>query len=412
MNLVKTLLPEWFSVLLRPIYHWLLSCIAAFFYGRPSRKLVVIGVTGTNGKTSVVEFVSQILRSSGIKTASISSVYFRVGDDVQKNEFKMTMPGRFFLQKFLRRAMDEGATHAVLEITSEGVKQFRHKNIDWDILALTNITPEHIESHGSFENYRKAKEKVFAELSKTFRKPSIPKMIIVNGDDPESQNFLKYDADKKIIYSKKDAPQDTKLPGEFNLYNLAAAIKVAEALGVDQEKIRQAVGKIEGVPGRMEFVQRETFSVVIDYAHTPDALRKVYETLRGANKKLICVLGSAGGGRDKWKRKEMGKIASEFCAQIIITNEDPYDENPAGIIDEVALGAEESARVSPEKAAQTSITKILDRKEAINRAIQNARPGDVVIITGKGVEPWIMGPAGQKIPWDDREIAREALKQL
>ena len=190
LSLIKKFIPGPVFNFLQPIYHRLLSVLAVIFYGRPSQKMVVVGVTGTNGKTSVVEFIFQILKEAGVKTASVSSLYFRIGDEAEKNTLKMTMPGRFFLQKFLRRALRAGCAHAILEITSEGIKQFRHKNIDWDILVLTNITPEHIESHGSFENYRREKEKVFAELSKTERKSSAFKTIIVNADDPASRYFL------------------------------------------------------------------------------------------------------------------------------------------------------------------------------------------------------------------------------
>ncbi len=411
MKFFKKIIPAPIFNFLQPFYHRVLSVLAVIFYGRPSRKMVVIGVTGTNGKTSVVEFIFQILREADIKAASVSSLYFRIGDEMEKNMLKMTMPGKFFLQKFLRRALNGGATHAILEITSEGIRQFRHKNIDWDILVLTNITPEHIESHGSFEKYRAAKEKVFAGLSKTFRKPDTPKTIIVNIDDPSAGHFLKYDADKKITYSKNDAPKNEKLLGEFNLYNLAAAVKTAEVLGIPAEVIKRAAEKIEGVPGRMEFIQHEPFAVIVDYAHTPDALRKVYEAvksykLQATSYKLICVLGSAGGGRDKWKRPEMGKIAAEFCDEIILTNEDPYDENPAAILEEIAAG------FSQIRNPKSEIRKILDRREAIERVISDAKEGNVVIITGKGAEPWMMGPRGTKTKWDDREEAKDALAKL
>ncbi|MEK7599248.1 MAG: UDP-N-acetylmuramoyl-L-alanyl-D-glutamate--2,6-diaminopimelate ligase [Patescibacteria group bacterium] len=417
----------------QPLYHWFLANFAAFWHGRPSRDMVVIGVTGTNGKTSVVEFIFHILTAAGLKAASISSVYFRIGEEAKKNNLKMTMPGRFFMQKFLRRARNKGATYAVLEITSEGIKQFRHKNIDWDILVLTNIAPEHIEAHGSFENYRRAKEKVFAGFFKTFRKPDVAKTIIVNADDPSTDQFLKYPADKKISYRpslifKKETASGiefeyrgrafkTKLIGDFNLANLLAAVVACESLGISDAVSKAAVESIAGVPGRMEFIQRRPFAAVVDYAHTPDALFKVYETLKsylvpeqalyGAGKlqanKLICVLGSAGGGRDKWKRPEMGKIAARYCDEIILTNEDPYDEDPDAIICEIesGIGNDESK----------NLRKISDRKEAIRQAISAAGAGDIVIITGKGSEPWMMGPNGQKIAWDDRQIAREAISK-
>jgi UDP-N-acetylmuramoyl-L-alanyl-D-glutamate--2,6-diaminopimelate ligase len=426
----KKIIPSVFFNAVQPLYHYFLASLAAFWHGRPSRGMIVIGVTGTNGKTSVVEFIFHILKEAGLKAASISSVYFRIGEETKKNDLKMTMPGRFFLQRFLRRAKNEKSRYAVLEITSEGIKQFRHKNIDWDILVLTNIAPEHIEVHGSFENYCRIKEKVFAGLFKTFRKPGIPKTIVINADDPAAGQFLKYPADQKITYRpslifKKETENGiefeyrgrvfrTKLEAGFNLDNLLAAITVCQSLGVSEKAIKAAVQSVVGVPGRMEFIQREPFAVVVDYAHTPDALEKVYETLVGQkpearSQKLICVLGSAGGGRDKWKRKEFGRIASQFCQEIILTNEDPYDENPETILEEIASGF---SQIPNSKFQIPNFYKILDRREAIKKAISDAKPGDTVIITGKGSEPWMMMAKGRKIPWDDRIVVKEELNML
>ncbi len=178
---------------------------------------------------------------------------------------------------------------------------------------------------------------------------------------------------------------------------IAAAAALASALGIGEDAIRRGVAKVENVPGRMEYIQREPFAVVVDYAHTPDALHGVYQTFKG--KRMICVLGAAGGGRDKWKRPEFGRIASEFCDEIILTNEDPYDENPETILSDI------------EKGATKSVIKILDRADAIRHAIRDAQAGDAVIITGKGCEPWLMGPHGTKTPWDDRKTARDALAE-
>ena len=441
---VKRFIPSFIFDFFQPGYHRILSLLSAFVYGHPSRDMIVVGVTGTNGKSTVVELVSRILEEKGWKVASASSIRFKVGAREWPNERKMTVPGRFFLQKFLYEAKKEGATHAVLEATSEGIKQFRHKGIDWDILVLTNVAPEHIEAHGSFEAYKKIKEKLFEGLALTGRKKNQPKIIIANGDDASREDFLKYEADQKWVFSKVSnagfrvrhirvlnpksfslGPRgieididseliSSPLLGEFNFYNILAAVAVARALNLTWEEIKKGVLKVNLIPGRMEFVQKEPFSVVVDYAHTPDALLQVYKTLisyklTADSYKLICVLGSAGGGRDKWKRREMGRIAAEHCSRIIVTNEDPYDEDPVGIINEVAAGAEEKLRELGVKPAREKILKIIDRKEAINSAVKSARPGDVVIITGKGCEPFIMGPGGQKIPWDDRRAAREAL---
>lgn len=396
------------------MYHLLLAELAAIWYRNPSRGMTVIGVTGTNGKSTTVELIAKILEEAGFKVVSVSSVRFKIGDRERPNTLKMTMPGRGGLQKFLASAKREHATHAVLEATSEGIRQSRHRGIAWDALVLTNVTPEHIESHGSFEKYRRAKEKLFKYLSKTHRKNEIPKVMVVNADDASRDKFLCYDADKKITYSVKEYEVAfendgmriltpigmeirSKLTGVFNLANIAAAVTLARALNIGWDEIKRGIEKVDVVAGRMEYIQREPFAVIVDYAHTPDALHKVYEALKG--RRLICVLGAAGGGRDKWKRPEFGKIASEFCSEVILTNEDPYDENPQTILLEIEAGV----------GAGTKALKILDRGTAIERAIHDAKAGDTVIITGKGCEPWIMGPHDSKTAWDDREVVRKAL---
>lgn len=387
IRFAKKFIPKSIFRFFQPIYHWLLAYFAALLYGFPSKKLKVIGVTGTNGKSTVVAMISAILEEAGKSVASVSSLRFRVNDNEWKNTLKMTMPGRFKLQKFLRDAVLSGCKYAVIEVTSEGIKQFRNKGINFFMAVLTNVTPEHIESHGSFEKYRTEKAKLFYAS----------KIHVLNKDDYNFEFFKKISAQKKVFYSKNDLPSDLnlKLIGEFNKENAAAAYAAARELGISEETIKSALEKIEGVPGRLEFVQKEPFIVVVDYAHTPDALKKVYQTLRNGRGGLICVLGAAGGGRDKWKRPEMGKIAREFCDKVILTNEDPYDEPPEKILDDIGEGR-----------------KILDRREAIREALKSAKPGDTVIITGKGAEPWIMGPNGQKIPWDDRNVVKEELSHL
>ena len=334
---------------------------------------------------------------------------------------KMTMPGRFTIQKFLTRAVRAGCKYAVLEVTSEGIKQFRHRGIDFYMAILTNITPEHIESHGTFENYRAAKAELFKKT----------KIHILNGEDPSIEYFAKIPAETRIVYLKKDLSQDfhLKLPGDFNTENAAAAYHAAKFLGIERQIIKKVLESFENVSGRMEFIRREPFSVVVDYAHTPDALFKVYGTLKSENTKseipaspagrqnpkLICVFGSAGGGRDKWKRPEMGKIAARFCDEIILTNEDPYDENPQAILKDIENGFSQILNLKSEilnKLKTINHKLILDRREAIREALKLAQPGDTVIITGKGAEPWLMGPNGTKIPWDDREVVREELKNL
>ncbi|MBU2109854.1 hypothetical protein KKB71_02820, partial [Patescibacteria group bacterium] len=316
----------------------------------------------------------------------------------------------FFMQKFLRKAVKQKCQYVILEMTSEGAIQHRHKFIELNALIFTNLAPEHIESHGSFENYRNAKLKYFKALEKSDKNL---KIIIINEDDPNASYFLNFNIDNKIKYGLKNLesynikiPQ--KLMGEFNLYNISAAIAFAKSQNIDTETVKSAIEKFSGIEGRMEEINEgQDFKIIVDYAHTPDSLEKVYETFQTSRK--ICVLGSAGGGRDKWKRPEMGKIASRHCDQIILTNEDPYDENPAKILDDIEAGFSEIRNSNIEIR---NYEKILDRREAIQKSLSYAKTGDAVIITGKGAEPWLMGPKGTKIKWDDREVVREALKQI
>ena len=393
-SLIKKIIPDF----LLSSYHYFLSWIGAFLYGFPSKKMTVIGVTGTSGKSTVVELCANIFQEAlrqaqgkQFKTASISSIKFKIGDKEWENKLKMTMPGRMKVQRFLSQANKAGCKYTVLEVTSEGIKQHRHKFIDFDVAVFTNLSPEHIESHGSFEKYRAAKAKLFQQVKK---------IHIINIDDKNAEHFLKYFAEKKIKYGIDDAeilPKDLKLLGKFNLYNAITATKTAMSQGISLETCKRALEKVKAIPGRMEVVVKEPFTVIVDYAHTSQSLKKVYETFK--NSKLICVLGSCGGGRDKWKRPVLGKIAAQYCQKIIVTNEDPYDEDPMNIINQVAEGTKGKAE------------KILDRKEAIKEALKTAKQGDVVIITGKGSEPWMCIKNGKKIPWSDREIVLDFLRK-
>jgi UDP-N-acetylmuramoyl-L-alanyl-D-glutamate--2,6-diaminopimelate ligase len=392
------------------MYHWTLAWAAALRYGFPSRNLFVIGVTGTNGKSTVVALLSAILQEAGVQTASASSLRFQIRHREEKNMLKMTMPGRFKLQRFLRSAVRAGCTHAVIEVTSEGIKQYRHLGISFSMAILTNVTPEHIESHGGFENYRATKAKLF------YNAP----IHVLNADDKNIHFFQLIPAKLTRIYSRSEVSDNVapQFIGDFNKENIAAAIAAARILNISDERILSALKKIKGVPGRLEFVVREPFSVIVDYAHTPDALTKVYETLNNykletKNSKLICVLGSAGGGRDVWKRPEMGAIAAGHCDQIFITNEDPYDEDPMTIIKSVARGAEAVFEGNDKQSTINSKLQIVpDRREAIQKAVGSAQRGDVVIITGKGAEPFLVAANGEKIPWDDREVVKEELARV
>ncbi len=379
-------------------YHLGLAFLGAVLYRFPSRKLKVIGVTGTNGKTTVVSFITEIFEEAGFKAASLSGIKFKINEKEWPNKLKMTMPGRFKIQKFFRQAVSAKCQYAVLEVTSEGIKQHRHRFIDFDAAVFTNLSQEHIEAHKGFENYRKAKGRLF-QAAKNIH--------IINLDDKNADYFLQFPAKKKYTYglsqgdvNTKNTEFNLKLIGNFNIYNALAAISVGLAYGVKPVICTKAVEKIEGVPGRMELVLKEPFKVFVDYAFTPNALEKVYQTLKPSGAKMICVLGACGGGRDKWKRPVLGKIADKYCDEVIVTNEDPYDEDPMTIINEVAHGVGSKAQ------------KISERREAIKKSLAIAGQGDTVVITGKGCEPWICVAGGKKIAWDDRQVVIEEVKAL
>jgi len=399
--LIKELIKKFIPSFILYWYHWKLAFLAVLLYRFPSKKIKVIGITGTNGKSTVAEMTSKILEEAGYKTAVLSSIRFKIGEKDWPNTLKMTMPGRFKIQKFLRQAVNSGCEYAVLEVTSEGIKQYRHRFIDFEAAVFTNLTPEHIEAHAGFENYRAAKGKLF-QAAKNIH--------VINLDDENAEYFLRFPADKKYTYglnqgniNNKNIQLQLSLMGSFNIYNALSAICVGLSQGINLETCKAAVEKIKGIPGRMEEVVSEPFKVFVDYAFTPNALEKAYQSLTTNYKlqtnKLICVLGACGGGRDKWKRPILGKLAAKYCDEVIVTNEDPYDENPMEIIEQVANGTNGKAK------------KILDRREAIKKSLESAKPNDIVIITGKGCEPWIV-EKGKKIPWDDRQVAREEMLKL
>ena len=422
------------------LYHLWFAELGALYYGKPSTKLCVIGVTGTKGKSTTSELVRTVLASAGHKVALASTIHFRIGDDIEPNLFKMTMPGRAYLQWFMRKALDAGCTHVVLEMSSEGAKQFRHKGIELDALVFTNLQPEHIESHGSMEAYAEAKLSLAKGLEESAKRPRI---IVANMDDAYGERFLQSAVEIKAPFCLADADpytvDDTSvrfvykptrtstsggngelftvpLPGLFNLRNILATIALSVAMGIDTKIIKKALEHVQPILGRAQRVEAgQDFAVVVDYAHTPDSLRALLETY--AKSTIICVMGSTGGGRDQWKRPEMGRIADELCEMSILTNEDPYDEDPQKILGEI------------EKGFVVHTPKIVfDRRKAIAEALKEAQTlrstrqahseqtqGNekvAVLITGKGTDPYIMGPGGTKEPWSDKRVAEEELRRL
>lgn len=415
LRIGRRIIPKQIFAAAQPIYHYLLALSGALAYRFPSRDLCVVLVTGTKGKTTTSELVNAVLEGAGFKTALAGTLRFKIGDQSRPNRYKMTIPGRWFLQSFLRDAVNAGCTHAVIEMTSEGAKQFRHKFLSVDAVIFLNISPEHIESHGSFENYLAAK----LEIARTLASSTKPRRIMIaNGDDEHAQDFFTASGNAEHVsfsltqaehlaqtergstFSFRGTPVTLSLPGTFNVKNALAALTLGNALGISEPSMVHALGKIDLVRGRMEHIEGgQPFSVIVDYAHTADSLENAYGANPNARK--ICVLGSTGGGRDRWKRKEMGTVANTHCAEIILTNEDPYDEDPAQIVADVKQGI-----------TDTPCTIIMDRREAIRTALSRAEPGDAVYVTGKGTDPYIMEADGKRTPWDDAAVAREELTKL
>ncbi|MFA5009270.1 MAG: UDP-N-acetylmuramoyl-L-alanyl-D-glutamate--2,6-diaminopimelate ligase [Candidatus Paceibacterota bacterium] len=397
-------------------YHLIIAFLGAVIYGFPGKKIKVIGVTGTNGKSTVINIACKIFEKAGFKVAALTSIMFKIGSEEKENKLKMTMPGRFVINKFLSEAIKAGCDFAIIETTSEGVEQNRHRFIDFKTAVITTLNPEHIEAHGGFENYKKAKGKFFESVKQTH---------IVNLDDKHTEYFLKFPAQKIITYGLNNPEAEIKAEKisvsdqgsnfqinkidfnlkilcSFNISNALAAIAIATSEGLSLEDCQKGISEVSQIAGRMEKIIDNPFKVFVDYAFIPVALEKVYEFVKPKNKKLIVVLGACGGGRDKWKRPVLGGIADQYADHIIITNEDPYDENPQNIIDEVGVGVKN----------KNKLLKILNRRDAIRQALLLAEPDDVVVVTGKGCEPWICFEDGRKEPWDDRQVIKEELEKL
>ena len=397
-------------------YHLLRAKLAALLYRHPSRAMVIVGVTGTKGKTSVANFTWAALTEAGYKTGLIGTANIRVGNDEKLNHYHMTMPSPFVLQKLLARIRRAGCTHAIVETRSEAIKLFRHIGIDYDIAVFTNLTPEHLPSHGgSFENYKKTKGVLFASLKNSRRKNiggrAIEKIIIANADSPEHGYFMNFWADKKITYSVAgDIQLNLALPGKFNISNAFAAVAVARALGISDDVARKGVENLHIIPGRMEEIaEGQAFRVFVDYAHEKESMTAVLKTaneIKKENARVIVLLGAEGGGRDKQKRPVMGAIAAQFADFVIVSSVDPYDDNPKEILEDIARAAENGGKVRDE-----NLFVIEDRRDGIKKALELARTGDIALITGKGAEQsMIIG--SRKIPWDDRAVVRDELCKL
>lgn len=427
------------------VYHFLLAVLAKYSYGNPSRGMIVIGVTGTSGKSTVIEFLQSILEETGSLVGVASTIKFNVGGREYFNNKKMTMVGRFQLQKLLFQMKKNQCRYALVETTSEGIRQYRHWGVHYDIGVLTNLYPEHIESHGSFENYRREKLKLFQKIAHSSEKvingSRILRTMVVNGDDENAPLFLSCPVPRRIVVTLQNRQVEganerisakalerrngfrvhegevlIHLPGRHNIMNALLAYGVGFALGINFDILKRGIERITSLPGRQEFIRAgQPFEIIVDYAFEPVALQKLYDVVASLKKRrqnqseevrVIHVLGTTGGGRDRSRGKVLGEMAGRFADIVIATNEDPYDDDPEELARRVVHGAQDAGKKMGE-----NLFLELDRRQAIRKALRLAREGDIVLITGKGCEQAIV-EKGRMIPWDDRRVVLEELKKL
>lgn len=426
-NILRNFIPKKLFRVLQPFYHGALAWLASYYYGRPGQALTVIGVTGTAGKSSTVRMLAQILNSAGRKTGFITTISFYDGQLEYINRHGLSMPGGPLLQKQLKTILDNGCKFALVECTSEGLAQNRHLGIPFSAALLTNLYPAHLEAHGGFANYQAAKGKLFKVLNGKGT-------LVVNLDNVHAQYFLNFPAAKKVGLTQDPAKKfyqlsrvllmtdikaaenlefvleqtSFKLPlaGEFNAYNAGLAAAMAESFGISLVESAKALETFTGSAGRLEEIKvGQPFRVFVDYAPEPAGMETALAALAALpHERLIHVFGSTGGHRDVQKRFEFGKISAERADEIFVTNDDVYDSDPEKIAADVAQGI---IKAVPNKKYKI----VLDRKAAIAAALRAAQAGDIVVITGKGSEQFLVLPGNRRISWDDRQVVKDLLKQ-
>ncbi len=406
-----------------------LGLMGSRFYGDPSARIRMIGVTGTNGKTTTTYVCKALLEALGQQVGLIGTVAYQIGQEILPASH--TTPGALELQQLLAKMVDRGCSTAVMEVSSHALAQDRTSGCEYDVAVFSNLTQDHLDFHHTMEEYFEAKLRLFTGLTGR-QKPN--KRAIINTDDPSGiriqavcpapvwtyalkakadlraeQVRLSLDGTRFIAATPAGSfPIESQLVGEYNIYNLLAAVGVALHEGATPEQIRQAVTRVTNVPGRFErVIAGQRFTVVVDYAHTEDALVRLLTAAQALKAGRIITVFGCGGDRDRGKRPKMGRAAVQYSDVVILTSDNPRTEDPLSILQEVEAGVVDVLRQRPHVQYQ----KVADRREAIAAAVREARPGDMVLIAGKGHEDYqIIGKT--KFHFDDREVAREAIEQL
>lgn len=411
-----------------------LAAASAWFYGHPGREMVVVGITGTDGKTTTSHLVTSVLEASGARVGRLGTVDTYMPGESGHVTDRMTTPEAPEVQALLRRMADAGCDFAVVESTSHGLALHRLDHVEYDIAAFTNITGDHLDFHKTFEAYREAKGMLFEALDTAFDK-GIAKVAVVNADDPSANSMLarapraeqirfglearEVDVFARNIHLRPDgtgfrlvtpagaAEVDMCLPAMFNVMNALTAAGLGLGCGLDVQTIARGLSQSPGVPGRMEQIDNgQPFAVIVDYAHTGDAVRKVLEVLRDVTSGRLIIVVGAAGERDPGRRFGVGRAAAEGADFAVFTSEDPRSEDPKAIVREIGRHAESAGKVPGR-----DFIEVEDRREAISEALGRAKPGDIVVVAGKGHEKSIV--YGQESrPWDDRTVTREELARL
>ncbi len=420
---VRSVLPSQAVHLLENVYRKTRIQLVSARYGWPARGLRVIAVTGTNGKTTTANYINEILKQAGYKTAMFTTAVIEVAGESKINNLNATVASVSRMQQFLNEARRSKVDFVILEVTSHSLHQHKLDGVPIEAAVMTNLTQDHLDYHKTMEKYAAAKGLLFARS---------PRYIVLNRDDDWFDYFDKYLAEEqKITYGKSEdadvrisdiklykkgseavlafdhqekSQLATYLPGEYNVFNMAAAASICYVLGVSMSDIKNGIASLEGIPGRFERATKdETYEVIVDYAHTPDALEKLLEATRNITKKRIILVFGACGDRDALKRPIMGKIAAKLADEIILTDEESYNENPDKIRRDIYAGIEESK-------VTNKTTEIADRREAIRHALNIAKKDDTILITGMGHEQFRI-INGEKLPWNDTNIVREIISE-
>lgn len=403
--------------------------IVPYFFDYPARKLRMIGITGTNGKTTTTYLIRSILKEAGYKTGLIGTIQTMIEEKIMP--IKNTTPDVVDLQEILSEMVSGGIEYVVMEVSSHALALNRVAGCEFDVGIFTNLTQDHLDFHHDFANYLAAKAKLFQMLGDAAAVKR-GKTAIVNIDDPAGEKIINSASCQVFTYGIHNAadlmaispdvhaggtsftvragfgemPLDLKITGLFNVYNVLAAIGAAQAEGIEPQCIKKALEKFQSVPGRFELVDEgQPFTIIVDYAHTPDGLENILKTARQIAKQRILVVFGCGGDRDRTKRPIMGRLAAQYGDVVIATSDNPRSEDPATILEEVEKGILEGLKKDKE------YEKIVDRRQAITRALTLAEPGDLVIIAGKGHENYQILKEGT-IAFDDREVAREIVREM